>query len=646
MPTSSESQRPLKSLVPQRLSKEFLLRRRQDKSSSHVFWEPKTKKRNDDLKLLCLILSWAESYVWIRNKKGRVLRFNMNRVQRLMAQWLALRIYEGVPPRAWIPKYRQGGVSTFWQVLFFAMANLIPGYRSAVAAHDDEGAKAVFSRTTTAIRQIRKRKEWPAPDILQEQVGYLLWESESSIQGATIKTGDALLKGTSLNAVHFSETANFSDRGIDAQAAIGSLLPAVDETDVWSMIIHESTAKGKDAIFWGGCEAAKDPESGSAYGLIFLPWFLEDTYRMSWAEYRKRLVGAGKIDPGEGFVPTPEEERLRRKLLSVRVKPGQEWWRWRADLKDDQLIWRRWAIANKCDGKLDKFQRYYPSFYEEAFKASADCLFTEESIDWYRTKSRAPEEHGKLHETLHGEIFFEGGLDPDTAPVRVWKRPEPFKAYIIGADPGGEKVKSDPYNAYVLDKHSLEVVAQVHGLFEWDVFSDTVERLGYWYNTALIVPENNVQPAICKRLHRRAYPRLYYYFEPDTAKQKEGKSPGFNTNKKTRPQLEKVLELMVRTKQVRNPDPEFWREMENFVWVPKPHAQNPSVDGSYKATGGNHDDRIMSLALALIMAPRPEPQIGVHDMDAPDDGWLFFQKLQRLEQEEARKGIAVLGTRR
>lgn len=642
---SSGSARPSKTLVSPRLAKKFLLKRSFDSDSSSVSWAPKTQKRNDDLRLLCAVLSWMETFVWIRTKTGRIVRFRMNRVQKLMAQWLAMRIYEGVPPRCWIPKYRQGGVSTFWQILFFALAELIPGYRVAVAAHDDAGAGAVFSRVVTALRQIRKHKEWPAPEILQEQAGHVLWESESSIQGATIKTGDALLKGTSLNAVHFSETANFADRGINAQAAIGSLLPAVDETDVWSIIVHESTAKGKDAIFWAGCEAARDPNSGSAYGLIFLPWFLEDPYQMTWGEYRKRLVASGKHDPGPTFERTHEEELLCRKLSNVRVRQGQEWYRWRVDLTDEKLIWRRWAIDNKCDGKLDLFQRYYPSFYEEAFTASADCMFTEESIDYYRKHSKPPVERGVLHETLPGLVFFEGNV-PD-GNVMVWERPNPLNTYVIGADPGGEKIKSDPYNAYVLDKHNLRVVAQVHGLFEWDVFSDTVERLGYWYNTALIVPENNVQPAICKRLHRRAYPRLFYYFEPDTARQKEGRSPGFNTNKKTRPQLEKVLELMVRTKRVVNPDPEFWREMENFVWVPKPHAQNPSVDGSYKATGGNHDDRIMSLALALMMAPRPEPVM--HDYpqeDAPSDAYKALLRLQQQDEEAARNRVVHLGARK
>lgn len=586
-----------------------------------------------------------ETFVWIRNKQGRIVRFRFNRTQWLLAQWLGHRIYEGVPPRLYIPKYRQGGVSTFWQILFFAMAELLPGYRTAVAAHDEAGASAVFSRVVTAIRQIRKKKEWPDPAIQREQSGMVLWESESSIQAATIKTGDALLKGTSLNAVHCSESANFGDRGIDAEAALGSLLPAVDETDVWSMIIHESTAKGKDRIFWAGCEEARNPQSNSAFGLVFLPWFFEDPYQMSWAEFRKRVMAVGKDDPGPEFVPTREEELLRNKLANVRVKPGQEWWRWKVKLSDDRLIWRRWAIANKCNGDVDKFKRYYPSFYEEAFTASSACLFTEEAIDWYRERSREPEEVGTMHETQTGLVFFEGGLD--NGPVKVWSRPDPLKSYIIGVDPGGEKKNADPYNAYVIDKHGLEVVAQIHGQFEWDVFTDLCLRLGYWYNTALIVPENNVQPAVCKRMHRKSYPRLYYYFEPDTAKQKEGKSPGFNTNKKTRPQLEKVLELMVRTKQVRNPDPEFWREMENFVWVPKPHAQNPDVDGSYKAIGGNHDDRILSLALALMQAPRPEPEMHqIEQEQAQSEAYKMHLRFQQMDEAALREGVLHLGVRR
>lgn len=632
--------------VGKSLRQKFLLKRIKHRASGRYFWKPrKAVKASEDLLLLCFYLSWIENFIWIRDKEGKIVPFHFNPTQRILAQWTAIQIHNKVPPRAWTPKSRQMGSSTYWDLLFLALCCHRPGYRVATVAHDEAGAQAVFSRTLTAVRQLKKHGE-EVPSLIQEQNGYILWESESSKQAATIKTGDAALKGVSLNALHSSETANFSDRGHDGQKALNSILPAINETDVWSFIIHESTAKGKDPIFWRGCEDARDPESGSTFGLIFLPWLLDDTYKMSWAEYRRRLMLSGKPDPGVSFEPTEEEDLLRRKLANVQVREGEEWYRWRIDVSDQQLIWRRWAIVNKCHGSIEEFKRYYPSFYEEAFTASTACLFDDATIDWYRQNGKEPIAKGHMHD-VHGGAAFQ---QHQRGLLSIWEFPQPHSEYVLSCDPGGEKKKSDPYNGYVIDKHALKVVAAIHGKFEWDEFADQAFLLGLFYNEALLVGENNVQPAIVKRWHRMRYPNLYYYFEPDTSKQREGKAPGFNTNRKTRPQIEKVLEQLCRSKRVVNPDPDFWKEMESFVWVPKPHAANPSVDGNYKATGGNHDDRLMSLGIGLLQCPRPEGVLNVPKFVEAESAAIRFlreaQERKKQMEREGRPGFFYLGATR
>ena len=586
-----------------------------------------------------MIFTWMETFLWIRTKKGNLEVFSMNTIQEIFAQFVATQWHKGVPVMVWVPKSRQQGSSTFWQLLLFAMAELLPGYRASVVAHDDNGSRAVFSRAFTCLRQIRKRNDWEAPTMLNEQGGMLLWESESSMEVGTIKTGAGLGLGGTPNAVHYSEVARFSDRGINAKAAVNALNNAVPETK-WKMIIYESTASGKDPFFWPGCEDARDPHSGSTFSLIFLPWFLELGYQMTWAQYRKELIAAAKPDPGPIFVPRADEDALRSKLHHQRVRRGEENFRYRYDLSDHQLIWRRWAIVNKCSNDLDEFKKYYPSFYEEAFTASAACAFDEATIDWYRQQAKPPIAKGSIRESIQGPIFERRSF----GPLSIWEYPLPGADYVLAGDPGGNKRKSDPYSTYVVNKDTMETVAALHGKFEWDVYTDMAIQLGYFYNTALAVIENNHRPAVAQRFHKQNYPRTFYYFDQASARAREGKTPGFNMNKKTRKSVIDVLRRAFRKKLPTMPDPEFWREMGDFVWVPHSNAVNPSTDGSYKATGSNHDDRIMAMGMALLQCPQPEVEFNLEDPSVkPSHAFRMWEKFQRMEDEEAAGGYLNLG---
>lgn len=605
-------------------------------SSSSPKWtiSPHVEDPGIGLKFACRVFTWAEKFLRIRTKDGTVVPFRMNTIQQILAQYVAWCWHNAIPVKVALPKGRQMGSSTFWQVLFFTMCELKPGYRVATVAHDEEGATEIFGKSQTFKRELDKTP-WGRPDLLQDQSGFMLWAHESSLSCGTIKTGDALGKGGTPSAIHFSESANFSDKGVNARRAVNSIVNARADNR-WTIECHESTAKGKDPFYWPLCERARDPNSGSDYRLIFLPWFLEKGYSLTWEEYRRIMTMNGRRDPGKEFIPTTEELKLRRRLQDTVVQPHERHHRYQTYLTDEQLIWRRWAITNKCDGDEDEFKRYYPSFYEEAFTASSSSMFDDQTVDYYRSNSRAPVARGKVTETP--------GTNPPATfermghgSVQVWEFPRPGEEYVIGADIGGEKADSDPSCAYVIKKHSLQVVAMIHGQFEWDHYADDLFNLGVFYNDALLVVENNHNPATAKRLHRRRYPNLYYY-APDH-KPGVGKDPGFNTNRKTRPEILKVLKRAARERFFDCPDRGLYIEMETFVWVPKASTDNPDRDGEYRAVGTNHDDRIMALALALFQCPMPE-EAALHfkeEEPEPTRAYLMHLRLMQEHEEEERE---------
>ena len=550
----------------------------------------------------------------------------MNTIQVLLAQYVAWCWHHGTPVKVALPKSRQLGSSTFWQLLFFALCELKAGYRVAVVAHDDEGAAEVFSRSRTCLRQLRARGEWPEPTLVSDQGGHMLWESESSMRIGTIKTGDALGKGGSPSAIHFSESANFSDKGINAKRAVNAIVNARADNR-WTIEVHESTAKGKDPFYYPLCMDAMDPLSGSDYQLIFLPWFLEKGYSKTWEEYRADLVLKGKQDPGEAFVPQKDEAALREMLSRVEVAPGEGLYRHRVDLTDEQLVWRRWAIVNKCGGNLEEFQCYYPATVEEAFTTTANSMFEAETVSWYREHAQPPRLTAFLEETtIHVPALVPG----KNGPLSIWKDPRPGVEYVVGADPGGEKQGSDPCVAVVMVRDTIEVVAVLAGHFEWDAFSDQLYMLGVFYNHAHLVVENNHLPSVVVQLHRQSYPNLCYHTDPDKPA-RPGADPGFNTNRKTRKPLIAKLRRATREKLLTNPDPEFYREMETFVWIPKAGSDNPDREGMFRATGRNHDDRIMAAGLALVVCDLPDPELMNQTAPEfePSRAYRLFLELQR-----------------
>ena len=604
-----------------------------------IRWEPLPEYSTDPHAIFAAsIAQWIESYCYIRVKAaGKPVRIVLNKTQEALMQFVAWRWVNGLNAKAITPKARQLGSSTFWECLLYALCENIPGFQAAIVVHDDGGLDQLWGKIEV-IRDNLHLTSWGESKLVNNAAGKIKWNTQACLFSGLIGTADALGKGGSPNAIHFSEVANFNDKGKDAEEGITSILSAMSETK-WTVEIYESTAKGKDKTFFQRCEEAKDPNSPSDLTLIFLPWYLDDGYQMSWADYRKRLISANKRDPGPQFKPTKDELALRTKLETQNVLAHERAWKHKTRLSDEQLIYYRWNLHNKCKGKPDVQKRYYPSTYEECFTASTEAAFDDATIQYYRTLADANPP------VLQGNLVR---IDPDkrspakyqvlpdnTGHTTIWRHPLPSVPYVIAADPGGSKTNSDPCCAYVMNKLTREVVALLHGHMQWDTFTRLLNDLGRWYNNALLIVENNYNPAIANTLHAWSYPNLYYHFPENTIEAHVGKTPGFNTNKKTRKEISALIRAYAKSRMFTCYDPDLPPEMENFVWVPYESAKNPDMDGDYRAIGGNHDDRILALAMILpqLAALIPEEALPVID-ETPETNtpnplytwWLERQK--------------------
>lgn len=557
----------------------------------------------------------------IRTKQGEWAPFHFNEIQIRLAQHVAWRWHYDMPIYVIVPKARQMGVSTFWEAVFFSLCVLSPLYRAAVVAHEDQSALEIFGITRGYHKGLPDAYRL---DMENEQQGYLQWVKGCSFWVGTIKTGDALAKGPTLNAIHFSEAANFSDKGLDPFAPVASAMGALAKNEK-AIVVYESTAKGKDSFFFEECERARKGTSG--YTLLFLPWYLMPDYRMSWGHFCDLVMANPKAQhPGDRFVPTAEEEALREKVYRQKIGSGEELFRHPRFLDDEQLIWRRWVLMEDCKGKLEVFQRYYPSTYEEAFASTEHCLFDEACQAHYRERSRQPKARGNVYSET-GEISF---VSEKNGHLRIWEFPVPGEDYVIGADPAEGLKRGDGSSAYVLKKYGKEAVAALYGQLDWEEFARALYDLGWFYQWALVVPENNVI-AVASALHKMNYPNLYYYEDDTKRGGEQGKRPGWSTNRKTRPLLVNTIDQNTQAPmhRLRCYDIQFVREMANFVWQDdKQH---------YAARRPRKDDRIMSMALALYHCPeeddRPEVVVKKHS-----PAYQTFLRHEAMERADRRRG--------
>ena len=131
-------------------------------------------------------------------------------------------------------------------------------------------------------------------------------------------------------ATHNSEVAYWKE-------AERSFLSSMQAASHAKEIYIESTANGNTGYFqelyWKAKQGVGDFEA------LFLAWFEMEEYQ---------------LPPPKDFVPSAREMRLVEKY----------------HLSDAQLMWRRWAIENLCQGDEDLFHQEYPSNDEEAFLLS------------------------------------------------------------------------------------------------------------------------------------------------------------------------------------------------------------------------------------------------------------------------------------
>lgn len=485
-----------------------------------------------------LIFFAEKAFQIIDKQTNQRIRFKLNRIQKYY--------WENHSKFDYIIKSRKGGMSTFNIARFIHKCNFFENKRAIMLTQNDDATIKMFRER---VMPMVKNSLWPMNVKIKESEGMI----EFLDTGSTFYIGTAGSKkfgrGSDITDYHLSEFAHWDDPEV---------LTAVEEAlmdDAEGVI--ETTANGINFAhqLW-----KKSAQGNSRYKPVFIPWILDDSYRIKGVE---------------GFNDLTKDEK---DLVDI----------FGADM--EQIAWRR--KKRKDMSQVELFPQEYPVTAEEAFISSSAMVF-----DWISLM-----EHEKfckhagwtgLLQDMGEEIRFQPN---STGSLRIWKMPVREHTYVIGADIA-EGVKNGCFStASVIDINEMEQVAEYHGHIPPDEFGDSLFNLGRFYNTALLIPESwpGCGAVTMNKLILMRYPNLWKREKSDYSHKTDSMLYGWETTKRTKPLMIHKMSEGIKDFAFKIRSSALIDECRSFVY-----------DGeSMEPQEGCFSDRVMAFGIAWFVASK------------------------------------------
>ncbi len=513
----------------------------------------------------------------VYDKSGRPASGKWGFGQRRLFEAIAKQRAQGKPIRVIYLKPRQAWISTGTAMKLFKETAFIPGQSALVVAHDEKSALKIFEYYKRFHKHYKPFHDIPLPDLITPKnldnplQTLMKWSNESYVQ---VETANNLAGGRSFTArrIHLSEYAFYRN----ASVLMTGLMQSMPD-DPETMLIIESTANGMGGAFYDAWVRAV--EGKNDFIPVFLAWWEHEEY----------------VRPIEVSV-----EEFVRSMTDTEHELMHTF-----NLQLARLNWRRWTIANKCDGDEDRFRQEYPSTPEEAFLSSGRPRFRPVYIQKHTAVEPAIRGELRVEQVgVRSETFLEAN---EYGALSIWQRPQAGHGYVIGADTSegidaneGGSPDSDYSVGDVFEASVGLQVAQLRERLTPSEFGRYLYELGRFYNWAYIVPEvNGIGQSTVDTLIAMGYPtdRLYHRVIYDKDGRPATDKIGFKTTPQTRDQWIGAYESALAG------FGDGGLILRSAASIREAYSFKVKTNGRAEAEAGTHDDTVTSGGLAAIGLP-------------------------------------------
>jgi hypothetical protein len=575
---------------------------------------------------------WAYMFIKIKPKKGGdTIAFYLHYEQTLLLIELETMRLAGEPIRVVLLKARQWGGSTLVQV-YLSWIQLLhkSGWYSTIIAQTKDVSRKIKGMYSKLLEHY---PSWLL-NIESRQLEFSPFEGSSSDfivtysdKGSNIVARDSITtigtyekpdstRGGDSALIHYSEVALWNETiGKKPEDVVKSNSGGLMHTAL-TVEVLESTANGTGNYFHQEYERAKNGESNRK--AVFIPWW--------------------KIE--HDSIPVKDKEEFARWLIENKDNDNNSvgwldsgkyyWYLWQLGATFAGINWYR----NKRKSYIDHsdMASEAPSDDIEAFVHSGQRVFDVYQINKMRVGTKKPRFIGEVSgKSASGKDCIKNTKFTEelSGCLKIWELPDKELnvkyRYITVVDIGGRSKTSDFSVISTIDRFPMtyggkpEVVSQWRGHVHHDILAWKAIQIATFYNNSYLVIEANTYETrntetdtegshhqyILTKISK-VYKNLYMRAATDPEDIKDGilKKIGYHVNTGNKFMLIDNLIACLRDM--------LWIEREEeccneLGWYER------KQDGKYGAISKQHDDILMTRAIALLICFTEMPMPLVYD---------------------------------
>ncbi len=505
---------------------------------------------------------WRLTHLYkILDKEGNLIVFKPSIVQLMILSALGSRL------RARILKYRQGGVTTLFAILYLDEALWTPGFSAAILAHDRSTINKIFLIVKRAFDNLPDNiKPTTKQDTLHS------YRFEHTFDGQPLDSGiyvDMKLRGDTVQALHITERAYIEgDKSTELEAGSKQAVPMTGR------ITEETTGNGFNEYYDAFTEDY-DNETPTPldYLALFFAWHEDPQYRLP------------------GILPERSADDIALDQL-VFDNYGYH-------LDDNQIIWYNWKMgelikaARASEDKVSMngkqlMRQEYPSTMMESFQSGQGSVFDNTILATYPATPPVRNLDSKSNPGQEIRIFVEvEKVGQEYVADGLTKRRVKDSQYFIGCDPSDGT--GDPAGIAVWDE-DYNKVAEWSGLLRPDLLANLVKEMAEMYNNAYTGVENNMLSTIL--FLQKIYTNFHSTITLDKRHNTKTKKIGWTTTGKSRDVMIDDFIMHFEEGTLGNLSKKDIKEMQTFVI---------KEGGKREHATGKHDDMLIADMIAIQM---------------------------------------------